>query len=188
MHPGELLQLYLYRELTSVRKTYATDTFPFGSIELQFHRTLEKPSIVVDLQDDISMFSRTHGLTDDLLKFLSEPVIVQSQEWIPVVATCYRGGYIRLGRKTLNAPVNAYFSPNETWFGENSYDWCLYTTGKNEYSMLQDFLHVRNCVALSYIGAGCKFKKNCSDVTEYIGVFTHPDEKFRNCCDILFSL
>ncbi len=188
MHPGELLQLYLYREMVQIRKTFSTNSYPYGTIELSFHSNLQKNTITVDVEDDISIFQRVHGITDDLVNYISESDIQDSQEWIPVVATCYRGGYIRLGRKTLSAPVHAYLSPNETWFEDNTYDWYLFAEGSNDYSMLQDILHVRNCVALAYIGAGRKFNKNCSIVTEYIRVFTHLNEKYRNCCGIPFTL
>ena len=56
MHPGELLQLYLYREMTYVRKTFPTHSMPSGTIELSFDDNLQKNPIIVDLEFNIFIF------------------------------------------------------------------------------------------------------------------------------------
>ena len=49
MHPGEVLQTYLYREMCYVRETFPTKSYPRGTIELRFHDNLNKRTLKADL-------------------------------------------------------------------------------------------------------------------------------------------
>ena len=135
-------------------------------------------NVEVDPDYTMTKTRSKHGISGHVLRLVRRPET--GDEWVEFTAGCGCQEFTKLvqmeDKDTGLERVVSCIGPRETWYESDQYEYVVYSTCNNHYSMFQPLLQPEHMVGLEFIGNNTPHNR---DIPVWVGLFSSRDAKYK---------